>query len=67
MYEHFLFKDNIGEFFTKMYEAHKGENTEVTLVLNDDKIQIYNRKDCKFTDIKLLDEKPNVDELINEF
>lgn len=67
MYKHFLFKENIGAFFAKMYEAHKGENTEVTLILNGDKIQVYNRKDCKFTDIKILDEKPNVDELIKEF
>ena len=60
----FLVKDYIGDFFSKVYQAHKGKNMEVTLVLNDDKIQVYNRDTFSFTDVKIIDEKPTIDGLI---
>ena len=58
-----LFKRDIGEFFSKMYEANKGRNMEVNLMLLDDKIQVYDRANFSFIDIALLDEN-NTDELI---
>ena len=63
--EKVLLKSNIGEFFSKMYSANKGRDLEVNLMLNDDKIQIYNREDFTFTDVLLVDENP-IEELINE-
>ena len=62
--EKFLVKDYIGDFFEKMYEANKDKNMEVTLMLSDNKIQIYNREKVTFTDIEIVDEKPTIDGLI---
>lgn len=62
--EKFLLRENIGEFFTKMYEANKGENIEVTLMLNDNKIQIYNKTKVMFKDVEIIDEQPTLDGLI---
>ena len=62
--EKFLLRENIGEFFTKMYEANKGENIEVTLMLNDNKIQIYNKTKVMFKDVEIIDEQPTIDGLI---
>lgn len=62
--EKFLVKEFIGEFFAKFYEANKGKNIEVTLMLTDDKIQVYNREKFTFTDVKLIDERPTIDGLI---
>lgn len=62
--ENFLVKEYIGEFFLKMYEENKGKNMEITLMLNDDKIQVYNRDKYTFEDVKIIDEKPTIDGLI---
>lgn len=62
--EKFLLADHIGDFFSKMYQANKGKNMEVTLVLNDGKIQVYNRDKYTFEDVKIIDEKPTIDGLI---
>ena len=62
--EKFLLRENIGEFFTKMYEANKGENIEVTLMFNDNKIQIYNKTKVMFKDVEIIDEQPTLDGLI---
>lgn len=58
-----LFKKDIGDFFSKMYSAYQGRNIEVNLMLNDDKIQIYDRENFSFTDIALLEEDC-IDELV---
>ena len=47
-----------------MYEANKGENIEVTLMLNDNKIQIYNKTKVMFKDVEIIDEQPTIDGLI---
>lgn len=62
--ENFLVKEYIGEFFLKMYEENKGKNMEITLKLNDDKIQVYNRDKYTFEDVKIIDEKSTIDGLI---
>jgi hypothetical protein len=62
--EKFLVKEYIGDFFLKMYQANKGKNMEITLMLNDEKIQIYNRDKYTFEDVKIIEEKPTIDGLI---
>lgn len=63
--EKFLVKEFIGEFFSKMYEANKGKKMEITLKLNEDVIQIWNKEvGHKFTDITLVDERPTIDGLV---
>lgn len=62
--ENFLLKEHLGEFFAQMYQANKGKNIEVNLMLNDDKIQIYNREDYTFKDVRIIDGKPNLESLI---
>jgi hypothetical protein len=62
--ENFLVKEYIGDFFLKMYQANKGKNMEITLMLNDEKIQIYNRDKYTFEDVKIIEEKPTIDGLI---
>ena len=67
--EKFLVKEFIGEFFSKMYEQNKGKTMEVTLKMDTDMIQVWN-KDSKsgvkhlFTDIELVDERPTIDNLV---
>ena len=62
--EKFLVKEYIGDFFLKMYQANKGKNMEITLMLNDEKIQIYNRDKFTFEDVKIIEERPTIDGLI---
>lgn len=62
--EKFLVKEYIGDFFLKMYQVNKGKNIEITLMLNDEKIQVYNRDKYTFEDVKIIDEKPTIDGLI---
>ena len=62
--EKFLVKEYIGDFFLKMYRANKGKNMEITLMLNDEKIQVYNRDKYTFEDVKIIEEKPTIDGLI---
>lgn len=65
--EKFLVKEFIGEFFSKMYEANKGKKMEITLKINEDVIQIWNKEagtGRTFTDITLVDERPTIDGLV---
>lgn len=63
--DNFLVKEYIGEFFAKMYAANKGKDMEVTLKMDEDKIQIYHKgENYKFKDIILIDEKPSIDGLV---
>jgi uncharacterized protein YaaR (DUF327 family) len=62
--EKFLVKEFIGEFFSKMYEANKGKDMEITLKTRDDSIQIYHRDTVTFEEVTLIDERPTIDGLI---
>jgi hypothetical protein len=62
--EKFLVKEFIGEFITKMYAQNKGKKMEVTLKMDDDLIQIWNKEEGRFTDITLIDERPTIDGLV---
>lgn len=65
--EKFLVKEFIGEFFSKMYAQNKGKKMEITLKINDDVIQIWNKEagtGKTFTDITLIDERPTIDGLV---
>lgn len=65
--EKFLVKEFIGEFFSKMYEANKGKKMEITLKINENVIQIWNKEagtGRTFTDITLVDERPTIDGLV---
>ena len=65
--EKFLVKEFIGEFFSKMYAANKGKKKEITLKINEDVIQIWNKEagaGRTFTDITLIDERPTIDGLV---
>lgn len=63
--DNFLVKEYIGEFFAKMYAANKGKDMEVTLKMDEDKIQIYHKgENYKFKDIVLIDERPSIDGLV---
>lgn len=65
--ENFLVKEFIGEFFSKMYAQNKGKKMEITLKINDDVIQIWNKEagtGKTFTDITLIDERPTIDGLV---
>lgn len=60
----FIEKTHLGEFFAKMYEANKGKNVEVTLHINDAKIEIYKKADVTFEYIHILEETPTIDCLV---
>ena len=65
--EKFLVKEFIGEFFSKMYAANKGKKMEITLKINENVIQIWNKEagtGRTFTDITLVDERPTIDGLV---
>lgn len=62
--EKFLVKEFIGEFFSKMYAQNKGKKMEVTLKMDDDLIQIWNKEEGWFADIALIDERPTIDGLV---
>lgn len=62
--EKFLVKEYIGEFFSKMYQANKGNNIEVTLKMNEGIIQVYHKDKVTFEDVILIDEKPTIDGLV---
>lgn len=65
--EKFLVKEFIGEFFSKMYAQNKGKKMEVTIKMDDDVVQIWNKEDNasrRFTDITLIDERPTIDGLV---
>lgn len=65
--ENFLVKEFIGEFFSKMYAQNKGKKMEITLKMDEDFIQIWNREEGvpnRFADITLIDERPTIDGLV---
>lgn len=64
MEKQILVKDDIGAFFSKMYEANRGRDLGITLNTIEGIIQIYNKEKITFTDIKIVDEPPTVDTLI---
>lgn len=64
MEKQILVKDDIGAFFSKMYEANRERDLEITLKTIEGIIQIYNKEKITFTDIKIVDEPPTVDTLI---
>ena len=47
-----------------MYQENKGKNMEISLMLNDNKIQIYYRDKVVFEDVAIIEEKPTIDGLI---
>lgn len=62
--EKFLVKEFIGEFITKMYAQNKGKKMEVTIKMDEDNIQIWNKEEGRFADIALIDERPTIDGLV---
>lgn len=62
--EKFLVKEFIGEFFSKMYAQNKGKKMEVTIKMDEDNIQIWNKEEGRFIDIALIDERPTIDGLV---
>lgn len=65
--EKFLVKEFIGEFFSKMYAQNKGKKMEVTIKMDEDVVQIWNKEvdpSRSFTDITLIDERPTIDGLV---
>lgn len=60
----FITKAQIGDFFAKMYEANKDKNVEVTLLVNESKIEVYNKEHASFDYINILDEVPTIDDLV---
>jgi hypothetical protein len=62
--EKVILAEEIGEFFSKMYNAHKGRDVEVNLIMSENKIQIYNRESFSFTDVKIIEKKPTLDGLV---
>lgn len=62
--EKFLVKEFIGEFFSKMYAQNKGKKMEITLNMDGNFIQIWNKEEGRFTDITLIDERPTIDGLV---
>lgn len=62
--EKFLVKEFIGEFFSKMYAQNKGKKMEITLNMDGNSIQIWNKEEGRFTDITLIDERPTIDGLV---
>lgn len=59
-----LVKEFIGEFFSKMYAQNKGKKMEVTIKMDEDNIQIWNKEEGRFIDIALIDEQPTIDGLV---
>ena len=59
-----LLKENVGEFFSKMYDANKGRRLEVTLRMDDNQIIIYNKSNAEFQYINIIDRSSSVDEII---
>lgn len=62
--EKFLIKENIGEFFAKMYEANKGKKVEVSLKADEGKVTIYYKDTGTFDYVLLVDEQKNVNRLV---
>lgn len=64
--EKVLERKNLGEFFTKMYDANKGKRIEVSIHMEEDKIQIYykDRATHMFESIKIMDEYPSLDSIV---
>lgn len=62
----FITKADLGEFFSKMYEANKGKDMEVTLKLNGEEheVVIYNKAEVSFQYINILDAVPTVDDVV---
>ena len=62
----FITKADLGEFFSKMYEANKGKNMDVTLKLNGEEpeVEIYNKAEVSFEHINILDAVPTVDDVV---
>ena len=64
--EKYLVKENIGEFFSKMYEQNLGKNIEVSLRLEKNEVQVYyrDRTTKSFEHLEIVDSEPTLDELI---
>lgn len=62
--EKFIIKKNIGEFFTKMYEANKGKKVDVSLEPDKQRISIYYKETGTFDYVVVVDEQPDIDKLI---
>lgn len=62
----YLLTQQLGEFFSKMYDANKGEDIDITLRLNDRTIQVYNKTVHvnAFEYITLVDEATDLDTLV---
>lgn len=59
-----ILREEIGAFFTKMYEANEGKDMEVSIKMSEGIIQVYDKFRVKFTDIKIVDELPTLDTII---
>lgn len=59
-----ILREEIGTFFTKMYEANEGKDMEVSINMSEGIIQVYDKFRVKFTDIKIVDELPTLDTII---
>ena len=64
--EKYLVKADIGEFFSKMYEANRGKNIEISLRLAKDEVQVYykDRTTDMFSNLTIVETEPTLDGLI---
>lgn len=60
----FIEKAHLGEFFAKMYETNEGKNIEVSLRLNENKIEVYNKANVHFEYIYIIESMPTVESII---
>lgn len=61
----YLSKADVGVFFSKMYEANKGKKIEISLRPDECKVAIYYKDRGVFDYINILDENPNIDDIVN--
>ena len=59
-----LLKENVGEFFSKMYDANKGRRLEATLRMDDNQIIICNKSNAEFQYINIIDRSSSIDGII---
>jgi hypothetical protein len=62
--EKFLVKQDIGEFFSKMYQANKGKAVRVELRPDEEKVVVYYKESGTFEYIRLADSSPTLTTLV---
>lgn len=62
--DRFIQKEDLGEFFAKMYEANRGKDIEVTLRVSEEKIEVYKRADAHFEHINIIEANPTIESIV---